>query len=72
MRQPIVNITNDILKRIAELDEFKGTWKAIGNIASERLEALKKVATIESIWVVHTDRRCQAYGSGDRSASVRD
>ncbi|MEP7237374.1 MAG: Fic family protein, partial [Ferruginibacter sp.] len=34
---------------IAETDEFKGAWRALGQIAPEQLSALKKVATIESI-----------------------
>jgi len=42
-------ITPEILNLIAEIDEFKGSWKALGSIAPERLAALKKVATIESI-----------------------
>lgn len=42
-------ITDEILKLIAEIDEFKGAWKAIGRIAPERLSRLRHVATIESI-----------------------
>jgi len=42
-------ITPDFLGIIAEIDEFKGAWKALGKIAPEQLTALKKVATIESI-----------------------
>jgi hypothetical protein len=34
---------------IAELDEFKGAWQALGTLAPERLSALRRVATIESI-----------------------
>ncbi len=49
MREPVVTITKEILRLIAELDEFKGEWKALGNLAPERLNALKKVATIESV-----------------------
>ncbi len=49
MRKPIVNITKEMLRVIAEVDEFKGEWKAIGRLAPDRLDALKKVATIESI-----------------------
>jgi hypothetical protein len=33
---------------IAELDEFKGTWRALGTLAPERLSALRRVATIET------------------------
>ena len=42
-------ITPAMLSLIAETDEFKGAWRALGNIAPEQLSALKKVATIESI-----------------------
>lgn len=42
-------ITPEILSLIAELDEFKGAWRALGTLAPERLSALRRVATIESI-----------------------
>jgi Fic family protein len=42
-------ITVEILSLIAELDEFKGAWKALGQLAPEQLNSLKHVATIESI-----------------------
>ena len=42
-------ISNEILKCIAEIDEFKGAWQAIGRIAPERLTQLRRVATIESV-----------------------
>lgn len=42
-------ITPEILRLIAAIDEFKGTWRAIGRIAPERLSNLRHVATIESI-----------------------
>ncbi|WP_201768121.1 hypothetical protein [Asticcacaulis benevestitus] len=44
-----LTITPDILGLIAELDEFKGAWRALGTLAPERLLALRRVATIESI-----------------------
>ena len=34
---------------LSELDEFKGAWRALGTLAPERLLALRRVATIESI-----------------------
>src|ERR1035438_4905417 len=50
MIQPAtLNITPEILGLIAELDEFKGAWLALGTLAPERLSALRRVATIESI-----------------------
>lgn len=44
-----LKITREILSLIAELDEFKGAWRALGTLAPERLSALRRVATIESI-----------------------
>ena len=44
-----LRITPEILALIAGIDEFKGTWRAIGTLAPERLRALRRVATIESI-----------------------
>lgn len=44
-----IKITTEILSLISGIDEFKGAWKAIGQIAPEQLTALKKIATIESI-----------------------
>src|SRR5271157_2205050 len=50
MIQPAtLKITPEILGSIAELDEFKGAWLALGTLAPERLSALRRVATIESI-----------------------
>ncbi|HAI13554.1 MAG TPA: hypothetical protein DCM28_17745 [Phycisphaerales bacterium] len=42
-------ITNEMLKIIAQIDEFKGAWSALGRLTPERLQALRHVATIESI-----------------------
>jgi Fic family protein len=42
-------ITPEILRRVAELDEFKGRWQALGTLAPDRLSGLRRVATIESI-----------------------
>lgn len=44
-----LTITPEILSLIAEIDEFKGAWRALGQLAPEQLSSLKKVATIESI-----------------------
>lgn len=44
-----LNISPELLGLIAEIDEFKGAWKALGTLAPERLSALRRVATIESI-----------------------
>ena len=42
-------ISPAMLKAIAEIDEFKGAWTALGLLAPERLNKLRRVATIESI-----------------------
>jgi Fic family protein len=42
-------ITPQMLSLIAEIDEFKGAWRALGTLAPDRLSALRRVATIESI-----------------------
>ncbi len=44
-----LQITSELLTLIAEIDEFKGAWRALGTLAPERLSALRRVATIESI-----------------------
>ncbi len=44
-----LEVTNEVLSLISEIDEFKGSWRAIGRIAPERLTSLRRVATIESI-----------------------
>jgi len=42
-------ITSELLALISEIDEFKGAWRALGTLAPERLSALRRVATIESV-----------------------
>lgn len=48
-RSDTLKITPEILSLIAGIDEFKGAWRALGTLAPERLSALRRVATIESI-----------------------
>lgn len=42
-------ISSEILSLISTINEFKGAWRAYGTVSPERLDALKHVATIESI-----------------------
>ncbi|MGE4070187.1 MAG: hypothetical protein AB7E72_03345 [Lysobacterales bacterium] len=49
LRTDTIQITPEILKLIARIDEFKGAWRALGRLAPDRLSALRRVATIESI-----------------------
>lgn len=44
-----LEITEQLLRSIAAIDEFKGSWAALGNLAPERLSALRRIATIESV-----------------------
>ena len=48
---PITNITitPEILKLIAEIDEFKGRWTVIETLFPEKLTTLRRIATIESV-----------------------
>lgn len=49
LRSDTIQITLEILSLIARIDEFKGAWRALGTLAPDRLSALRRVATIESI-----------------------
>jgi len=42
-------ITPDLLAFLSEIDEFKGAWRALGSLAPDRLLALRRVATVESV-----------------------
>ena len=44
-----ITITPEILKLIADIDEFKGRWKVIQTLAPEKLTNLRRIATIESV-----------------------
>jgi len=44
-----LEITPAMLSIISEIDEFKGAWKLFGQLTPERLQTLRKVASIESI-----------------------
>lgn len=44
-----LQITPEILSLISRIDEFKGAWRALGTLSPDRLSALRRVATIESI-----------------------
>jgi len=44
-----IRLDQNMVKLVAEIDEFKGRWEALKTLAPERLNKLRKVATIESI-----------------------
>ena len=49
MKTDTIQITPELLGLLSEIDEFKGAWRALGTLAPERLNALRHIATIESI-----------------------
>ena len=49
MEEPKIAINHELLQLIAELDEFKGKWELLKTMSPERLQQLRRVATIESI-----------------------
>ena len=49
IRSDTLHITPEILALVTRTDEFKGAWRAFGTLAPERLSALRRIATIESI-----------------------
>jgi len=49
LRTESLQITPEVLNLIARIDKFKGAWRALGTLAPDRLSALRRVATIESI-----------------------
>jgi Fic family protein len=49
VREPKLTFGPDLVKLIAEIDEFKGRWDALKTLSPDRLSALRKVATIESV-----------------------
>lgn len=49
MKTDTIRITPEMLAVLSEIDEFKGAWRALRTLAPERLNALRRIATIESI-----------------------
>jgi Fic family protein len=63
LRTDTIQITPEILNLIARIEEFKGAWRALGTLAPDRLSALRRVATIESIG---SSTRIEGSGLSDR------
>jgi Fic family protein len=49
MKEPKIEFGQPILQLIAEIDHFKGQWSELTTLSPDRLQALKRVATIESV-----------------------
>src|ERR1044071_4664810 len=49
--EPFKNLvlTPDMLRLVGEIDEFKGSWRALGSLAPDRLATLRRIATVESV-----------------------
>ena len=62
-RATVPRASNELLRLVADIDEFKGAWQAIGRLAPDRLSGLRRVATIESIG---SSTRIEGATLGDR------
>jgi len=78
MDTPKLQILSEHLNLISKIDEFKGKWEALSNLAPDRLALLKRVATIESVGSSTriegarlTDREVEKLLSGLSSASFQ-
>ncbi len=49
VREPKLVFGPELVKLVAEIDEFKGRWEALKTLPPDRLGALRKVATTESV-----------------------
>ncbi len=49
LRISTLAISAEMLKAVAEIEEFKGAWTTLGRLEPERLNRLRRVATIESV-----------------------
>ena len=45
---PDLQPTNEMLRLIGSIEEFKGEWRALGSLDPETLRSLRRIATIES------------------------
>jgi hypothetical protein len=70
MREPKLVLGPDLVKLIAEIDEFKGRWEALKTLSPDRLGALRKVATIESVGSSTAHRGREAIGCRGRGPTL--
>lgn len=67
IRSTTITIDANLLNLIAELDEFKGRWEALGKLAPDVLGRLRRVATVES---VGSSTRIEGSRLGDHEVEV--
>jgi predicted transcriptional regulator len=63
MPETAPTISLETLNRIAGIDEFKGRWESLGQLVPNRLKALQRVASMESVAAVS---RMQGIRCSDR------
>ncbi len=54
MREPKLVLGPDLVKLVAEIDEFKGRWEALRTLSPDRLSALRKGGDHRERWLVDT------------------
>jgi hypothetical protein len=59
-----LEVTEQLLRSIAGIDEFKGRWAALGNLAPERLSALRRGSRVSSSPMTRSTSCCQVWTSG--------
>ena len=65
-------ITPEILRLIAEIDEFKGAWAAIGRISPDRLTALRRRCHDREHRFIDPYRRSEVERPGGRTPARPD
>ena len=64
-----IQITPELLTLVAEVDEFKGAWRALGTLAPERLKALRASVDVLTMTATPIPRTLHMSLLGARSIS---
>ena len=49
MREPLLRLGPDLVKLVADIDEFKGRWESLAQLSPGRLDVLRRDAKIQSV-----------------------